>query len=318
MEKNPTFYHDVKEHMSPSALSQWLGGRGQFVRSYFAGEKGPETKAMTAGTEIHALVEAGIIKAQHVYFNAEKELKVEVPGTEFHFLGRPDSFELQGAVAKFVDYKSGKANGWDEKLPTDIKMRATAWLVWRATGEPLMVHGFVEFIQTTWDPEQRKVVPVDGKETEVASIVYTADEMESFTKVIIRNMEAVNEFYEKWKESSGEFVSNADVMRSVELRRSIAEQEAELDEVEDRILSQMEFGGTENHKTPYGTYFIKTSKTYEYPKELHFLLDGNEPFTLEKAERVASGVKAAKSNFELANDPKEVKRSVTFRAAKEK
>lgn len=314
-----SFYHDVKPHMSPSALAQWLSGRGQFVRSYFAMEKGPETKAMTAGTEIHALVEAGIIKAKHVYGYAEAELKVQVPGTEYYFLGRPDSYEgMKSEYASFVDYKSGKANGWDEKLPTDIKMRATAWLVWMQTGQPKKVLGFVEFFQTTWDPEQKKVVPIDGKETEVSKIVYTADELEAFTKVIIRAMEDVNTFYEKWKESTGDFVNAKDVERSVELRREITEKEMELDEVEERILSQMEFGGEENHKTPYGTYFIKTTKTYEYPKELRFLLDGKEEFTLDKAERVASGVKAAKTNFELANDPKETKRKVQFRAARER
>ena len=219
------FYHDKKPHMSPSALAQWLGSRGSFVRSYFAEERGPETKAMTAGTEIHALVEAGIIKAKHVYQNNEIEVKVQVPGTDYYFLGRPDSYEIDGEVARFVDYKSGKANGWDEKLPTDIKMRATAWLVWRSLGEPKQVHGFVEFIQTTWDPEQKKVVPIDGKETEVASIVYTAKELKAFTRVITTAMDDVNAFYEKWKESTGDFVNKADVERSVELRKAIDEAE---------------------------------------------------------------------------------------------
>lgn len=312
------FYHEIKPHMSPSALSQWLGSRGSFVRSYFAGERGPETKAMTAGTEIHALVEAGIIKAKHTYQHNEMEVKVEVPGTSYHFLGRPDSYEVDGEVAKFVDYKSGKANGWEEKLPTDIKMRATAWLVWRETGEPMQVHGFIEFIQTTWDPDLKKVVPIDGKETEVASIIYTAKELKAFTRVIATAMDDVNTFYEKWKDSSGEFVNNADVERSVELRNAIDKAEMELEEVEDRILSQMEFGGEETHKTSYGSFFIKTTKTYEYPKTLEFLLDGEEEFTIEKAERVAAGVSAAKKNFELVNDPKEIKRSVNFRRAKEK
>lgn len=321
------FYHDLKAHMSPSALAQWLNSRGAFVRSYFAEERGPETAAMTAGTEIHALVEAGIIPAKHVYQHGEAELKVEVPGTSFYFLGRPDSYERHWSgkkegegepadTAYFVDYKSGKANGWDEKLPADIKMRATAWLVWRATGEPDKVCGFVEFIQTTWDPDQKKVVPMEGRDTEVTSIVYTADELRAFTKVIAKAMEDVNAFYEKWKESTGDFVSNGDVTRYAELKAEIATRETELDEVAERILGQMDFGGEENHKTPVGTFFVKTTKTYEYPAEMPFLLDGEEPYTLAKAERVASGVSAAKANYNLTNEPSSIKRSVQFRAAK--
>lgn len=315
------FYHDIKEHMSPSALAQWLGGRGQFVRSYFAMEKSPETKAMTAGTEIHALVEAGIIKAKHVYEHPEAELKVQVPGTDFYFLGRPDSYgkvvKIGGGYVAFVDYKSGKANGWDEKLPTDIKMRATAWLVWRACGEPEEVQGFVEFIQTTWDPDQKKVVPLDGKEIEVSSITYTADEMEAFTKVIANAMRDVNDFYEKWKESTGDFVNGKDVQAYAELRQEIEEKEAELDELAERILSQMEFGGEENHKTPAGTFFIKNTKTYEYPPTLkiNYL---NMGLVLEDAEAIGAATKAAKTNFELTNEPKEVRRSIQFRKAKEK
>lgn len=313
------FYHDIKEHMSPSALAQWHNGKGQFVRSYFAGEKSPETKAMTAGTEIHALIEAGIIKAKHVYDCNEQTLKIPVGTTEFWFLGKPDSFESEAHLDEvhFVDYKSGKANDWEEKLPTDLKMRATAWLVWRQTGMPSSVFGHIEYIQTTWDSEQKKVVPVDGKETEVISIEYTAKELGDFTKVIANTMRDVNDFYEEWKQSTGDFVNSEDVNRYAELKQEVEGLEAELEEVGLRILVQMEFGGEENHKTPFGSFFIRETCSYEYPKDLPFSVDGKE-LNLENAEKIASAAKAAKSNYELINEPKTVTRKVNFRRIKEK
>lgn len=314
------FYHDIKEHMSPSAMDQWLNGRSSFIRSYFAQEKGPETKAMTAGTQIHALVEAGVIKAKHVYGHNEEKIKIQVPGTEFYFLGVPDSYgdvvKIAGGYVAFVDYKSGKANNWKEKLPTDIKMKATAWLVWMQSGCPAEVQGHIEYIQTTWDPNTKTVVPVDDKETEVISITYTGAELEAFTKVIAREMHAVNEEYEKWLQSTGDFVKASDVEAYVSLRNEIEAKEAELEEIAERIKDQMEFGGEENHKTPVGTFFIRETSTYAYPPDLTFLVDGSEEYTLEKADRVGSGLKAAKKNFELANEPVSTSRSISFRAAK--
>lgn len=311
------FYHDIKEHLSPSALAQWLNGRGQFVRSYFAGEKSPETKAMTAGTEIHALIEAGIIKAQHTYDCNEQTLKIPVGKTNFWFLGKPDSFESEPTddEVSFVDYKSGKANEWEKKLPTDIKMRATAWLVWRQTGMPSIVNGHIEFIQTTWDPEQKKVIPMDDKETEVISIAYTATELENFEKVIANAMRDINDFYEKWKVSSGEFVNQDDVQRYIEIKNEIAERELELAEVGSRIQTQMEFGGEENHKISQGSFFITERCSYEYPKDLPFIVDGVN-WNLEQSEKVVSAAKAAKSNYELVNEPKTTVRNVQFRAKK--
>ena len=321
-----SFYHDKKEHMSPSALDQWLNSRAAFIRSYFASERGPTTKAMEAGTQIHSLVEAGIIKAKHVYQHAEAKLKVQVPDTDLYFLGVPDSYERHWSGSKegegepdeaayFVDYKSGKANNWAEKLPTDIKMRATAWLVWMQTGNPKKVHGFIEYIQTTWDPNTKAVVPLEGKETEVLSITYTAAELEAFTKVITREMAAVNAEYEKWLQR-GDFVKAEDVDRYVALRNEIEVKEAELDEIADRIKDQMEFGGEENHKTPAGTFFIQEKSTYDYPQDLRFLVDGADEYTLEDADRVGAGLKAAKKNWELGNEPVSTNRTISFRAAK--
>lgn len=307
--------------MSPSAMAQYYTSKGQFTRSYFAMEKGPETAAMKGGTAIHALVEAGIIKAQHVYQNSEKELKIQVPGTEFYCMGRPDDYGTGSNLTPFcfVDYKSGKANGWEEKLPTDVKMRMTAWLVWMKLGQPSQTHGFIEFIQTTWDPEQKKVVPIDDKETEIVSIVYSAKELDEFTKVIANTMRSINELYEKWKQSTGEFVNNQDIERYVELKKKMVEIEAEADEVGDRILAQMEFGGEENHKTKFGTFFIRETKTYDIPKNLSFKVGTDQEYTLEQADVIISAAKAAESNYKLANEPSSSpSRKVNFRPSKDK
>lgn len=311
------FYPDLKEYLSPSAMAQWMNGKSGFVKSYFEMDKSPETKAMTAGTEIHALLEAGIIKAKHAYDSNEMTIKVPVGETGFWFLGKPDSYESEAHLdeVNFVDYKSGKANEWEKKLLSDIKMRATAWLVWTQTGMPGIVCGHIEFIQTTWDPEQKKVVPIDDKETEVVSIIYTADELLEFTKVIADTMREINEFYEKWKVSTGEFVSNEDVEKYAEIKRQIEEKELELDEVADRIKDQMEFGGRENHKTNFGTFFFKETNTYEYPKDLKFKVD-NEDWTLEESEKVSMAVKATKVNYELVNEPKTTIRKIQFRQKK--
>lgn len=313
-----SFYPDVKDGSSPSALAQWFNQRSSFIKSYFVGERGPETKAMQTGTEIHALIEAGIIKAKHVYEHAEKGLSVEIaPGRVFR--GRPDSHEgvnRAGSVA-FVDYKSGKANEWKEKLPTDIKMKATAWLVWKTSGEPEFVYGFVEYFQTTWDPNQKKVVLVDGVESDSIGITYRASELREFTQVILKAMDAVNDFYDVWIKSTGEFVNKEDVIRYGEVKQQIDDLEMKLGEIGERILIQMEAGGEETHKTPIGTFFVKETKTYEYPAtiKINYLDMG---LVLEDADAIGAATKAAKKNYELINEPKSTSRKMQFRPAKEK
>lgn len=317
------FYHDIKEHMSPSAMSAWLGSRSSFIKSYFKGEKGPETKAMAFGTKVHALIEGGMLKATQVYDNNEKELRFEVEeGSGLYFFGKPDSYsgrlETEDySAAEFVDYKSGKNNGWEEKLPTDVKMLATAWLVWMATGKPDEVLGYIEFIETVWNPDAHDVEVVEGTDTVVMGRKYSRAELENFTKAILKAMGDVNKFYEKWQQSSGEFVRSSDIEDALRIREKIAKLEEELEEVEGLIASQMEFGGEENHaiEGKRGTYYFKTTDAWDYPPELPFLLDGTEAFTLGKAERVASGAKAVKKNYELVTEPATTKRTLAFRAA---
>ncbi len=314
------FYSDVKDGCSPSALAQWINSRSAFVKSYFAMERGPETKAMQTGTEVHALIEAGIIKAKHVYEHNEGDVSIEIaPGRVFR--GRPDSYghdsvDLQ--LARFVDYKTGKANAWAEKLPTDIKMRATAWLVWSACGKPKTIEGSVEFFQTTWDPEQKKVVLIEGAESEIMKITYTGQEMQDFTQVILKAMDDVNAFYEKWLKSTGDFVSKKDIEQYVELQKEIDQKEAELQDIADRIATQMEFGGEENHKVKgLGSFYFRTTDKYEYPPTLPVKYTDME-IDLTTADGIAAAAKAAKQGFELMNEPTSSKRSLAFRAAKEK
>lgn len=311
------FYPDKKDGMSPSALAQWLNSRSAFVKSYFIGDRSPTTKAMEAGTQIHALIEGGMLKAKHVYDAGEEEISITIAEGKV-FRGRPDSHQRKPVknVVSFVDYKSGKANGWKEKLPTDIKMKATAWLVWMQAGQPERVEGYVEFIQTTWDPGSHSVVPIDDKETEVEHVTYWADDLRDFTKVILKAMDDVEDFYQKWQKR-GDFVNAQDVELYAATKAEIVRLEAELDSIGERIQGQMEFGGEENHKTPLGTFYFKTTETYSYPPDLPVRALEQE-LTLDQADEVAAAVKAAKKNFELISEPVSTKVTMAYKAPKEK
>lgn len=314
------FYHDKKEHMSPSAFDQFHRQRSAFVKSYFEGEKGPETGAMRTGKQIHKLIEAGIIPAKWVYGVNEETLKVQVPGTDFYFLGIPDSRtteEESKEQAAFVDYKSGKANDWKDKLPTDLKMKATAWLVWMVTGQPGSVRGAIEFIQTTWNPDTKEVEPVDGKETEVIDIIYSGEELKAFTQVIADTMNQVNELYEKWLKKDTSFIKREDIEEYESLHLKKEALEAEMNEVKDRILSQMEFGGVMSHKSEGGTFSITEKRTYTYPQALkvNYLDYG---LVLEDVEAIEAATKAAKKNYELVTEPASTSMSIRFTPKREK
>jgi hypothetical protein len=314
-----TFYHDIKEHMSPSAMAQWMHQRSAFIRSYFEGERTPETAAMRGGTAIHRLIEGGMFPAKHIFDLHEEEIRVPVPGSGFFFMGKPDSRDEKATkgVARFVDYKSGKANDWKAKLPIDIKMKATAWLVWQATGCPEKVVGSIEFIQTTWDPEAKEVVPLEGVESDIIECTYLAQDLEAFTKVIIKTMGDVNDFFERWKNASGEFVSDEDTQLYEGLAAKKEAIEAEIEEVKERIMGQMEFGGVLNHKTAAGTFYITEKKEYSYPDEL-IVRHGDEEHTLKEVEEIAASAKAAKKNFELTSEPISTATTIGFRKASKK
>jgi len=312
-EKTGEFYHSRKPHMSPSAFQQWHHQRAAFVGSYFEEKERVETKAMTAGKQIHRLIEGGMIQAKLVYDINEEEIKVKVPNSKFWFMGIPDSRTGKTEPCKFVDYKSGRANEWENKLPTDLKMKATAWLIWQEALEiPQTIHGAIEFIQTTWDPEAKQVVPLDT-ETEIIEINYSAKELGQFTDVIVKTMREVNKAYEKWQEKNDAFVNQEDVQNYEALHLKKETLEREMEVIRDRIKAQMEFSGVLNFKSDNGTFYLTERKTYAYPLTLPI---GGAGLTLEDAEKIAFETKQAQKNYELISEPASVSVSVGFRAKK--
>jgi hypothetical protein len=309
------FYPEVKPHMSPSAIQQWFNQRSAFVRSYFEGEKTPETASMRTGTKVHRMIEMGLIPAKCVYSHSEETLTVDL-GDGIKFLGVPDSYVGAGDKAMFADYKTGKANDWKEKLPTDIKMKATAWLVWNVTNRPKFVDGKIEYIATEWDQKEKAIVPIEGRETEVIEITYSHKELEAFTQVILKAIAEINEFYEKWLKKDASAINQKDIDAYIELKQAKDTAELAMKEIGQRILEQMEFGGIASHKVTGGSFYTITKKSWDYPENLP--VDWKGGITLEDAEAVAAATKTALKNYELATDPKTETTSIGFRTAKEK
>lgn len=315
------FYPDKKPHISPSALANWHEARGMFVRSYFIGEKTPETASMKAGKKIHALVEGRMLEVVHNFEEHEKtltfELPIEAAGTRV--LGIPDSYERKPEldVAYFVDYKSGKENNWDDgKLSADLKMKTTAWLVWNETGKPSKVVGYIEYIPTQWNPISKAVEPTGGESTVAGECVYTAEEMAAFTDVILKTIKEVNEGYEEWLTSTDEFVSQEDVAEYAQLAQECATREARMEVILERIGDQMKMGGKESIPSPFGSFYFTSKKKYEpIPPEskINYLDRG---ITWDDAEQIAAAASAFKKKFETEHDPIEVKKSLAFRAKK--
>lgn len=307
-----TFYTDKKEGMSPSSIAMWFGAKSSFIKYYFKVEKMFETESMRTGTKVHRLIEAGLLKVKCNYEFSEKDISCTIsPGMIFR--GRPDSHGIYGERAMFVDYKTGKQSDWKKKLPSDIKMRATAFLVWMDTGKPSEVKGMIEFIQTK--QEGKSVVPIEDKETEVYEVTYTSKEMEEFAGVIKREMENVNKFYPKWEDRPDGFVSNANVEEFIVLDQKIRELEVQKEDIKETIKELMEFGGEENHATPYGTFYLTSKKKYEYPSDMTFRVDERD-FSIEEAQDIANGAKGAKKNYELTNEPVDTVTSIGFRSKK--
>lgn len=310
------FYHDIKEHMSPSSMEQWLRQRSAFIKTYFEGEKGPETAAMTFGTQVHALIEHGMLKVQKKWDRDEEVLKHEA-GDSLFLLGKPDSFNSKVVknTAEFVDYKTGSKSAWDDKLPTDIKMKATAWLVWMELGQPAAVIGHIEFLQTTWNEEKRELELLSDK-TEISTITYQKADLEAFTDVVINTMNEINAFYEKWKDRSTEFIDDADCRKLRELTEQRDEIDQEINSLKESIESQMSFGGLMSHKIEgVGNFSISERKTYKYPDELEFKY-GRKQFTLKDFTEIEKVMKASKKNYELVTEPVSVSTTMRFTPAK--
>jgi len=306
------FYPDIKDGMSPSSFASWMGSRSAFVNSYFAGGEMIETEAMRTGTQVHRLIEGGMMKAKHDYEHAEDSLSVTLEDKRI-FRGRPDSWESDDKEARFVDYKTGKENKWKEKLPTDLKMRATAFLVWAQAGKPEIVRGFIEFIQTQWNDKTRTIEPIENKESEVESIVYTAKDMKEIGGIILTQMGEVNANYLRWKNKGETLVDMGTVAEYSEIAEHIKKLTTQGDELKRIIKDQMEFGCETNLKTDFGTFYITTRETYEYPPNIKFTLDGEKEYTLEESDKIASGAKAARKNYEMSQEPVSQSTGVGFK-----
>lgn len=301
-------------------MAAWVNNRPSFVKSYFRGEKTPETAAMIAGKKVHALIEAGAFEVKKSYEVNEEKVEMYIgPHKEFKFIGIPDS-RTRGAtkgVAEFVDYKTGKENNWKEDLPSDLKMAATAWLVWKITSEPKKVVGHVVYIATEWDPVAKDIFPIESRETEVITRTYEAKELKQLESFIVKAMNDINREYEIYKGSTEETVSDEDLELYSSLRAKKEALDGQMKEVADRIMEQMTLGATTTLKRTAGTFYITERKVYEYPPGLEFKV-GKKGWTLVEAEEVEYAAKAARKNYELTTEPKTVTKSMGFRPTKEK
>lgn len=306
------FYHEVKEHCSPSSLDQWHRQRSAFIKSYFELVKSPETVQMTFGTQVHALIEHGMMTVKKKFDRDEETLKFEA-GEGLYLLGKPDSYSSKVVknTVEFVDYKTGSKSEWDTKLPTDIKMKATAWLVWKATGEPQAVIGHIEFLQTTWNEEKRELELIE-KETEITSVTYHKADLEAFTAVIVNTMKDINAFYEKWKDRTTDFIDEEDCKELQKLVLKRDEIDQKIDQLKGVIEGQMQFGGLMSHKIEgVGRFSITERKSYKYPDNLQIKV-GKKKYTLTDYVEIEKATKAAKKNFELINEPVSTSTSITF------
>jgi len=321
---NSMFYPEVKPHISPSAFATWHRQKPLFVRSYFKGEKTPETSAMKGGTKIHALIEGGFLEAKHRFALHEPELRHTVTigsGSQVQIFGKPDSTQVACAdICEFVDYKTGRENTWDdEKLSVDLKMKLTAKLVLensRANGYvPRIVRGYIEFFYTEWSGTE--VVPIEGKESEVIYFEYTAEELDRFTDVVVKTIEEINVAYEAFLERPKEsFVQGDDVIEYARLDKQRKEIEAKQKEIKDRIGEQLSFSGEDSFEHEVGTFYTTIKKTYEYPDSLEFAIEGGAIYTVGQGEQIAAGMSAVKKNYELEHEPKTISKSVGFRPKK--
>lgn len=312
------FYPDIKPHISPSAFQAWHQQRSLFIRSYFKGEKTPETSAMKAGKKIHAMIEGGFIPAIHRFSAREKELVVTLP-SGVNVLGIPDSHE-EGVVAEtvsFVDYKTGRENGWTrEQLAVDLKMRVTAWLVLQANPGAQQARAIIEWIGTEWNGAE--LVPVDQPH-ECIEYTFTKEDLFEFDTIIASTIEDINVAYEQFLESvSTDFVEEADVLEYAELEAQAVEIEKKQKAIKDRIAQQLEFAGKYNYDHPLGSFYFTMRRTYEYPPELEFITESGARMTVQQGEEISLAMGSAKKNYELDHEPASISKSISFRAKKKK
>lgn len=319
------FYNDVKKHISPSALATWHGSRSSFIKSYFKGEKFEGNTATRAGTKIHGLIEGGFIKAEKVFGNSEQELVSGFRYTGVNVLGKPDDYGISGDVGLFVDYKTGGDNEWNkQELANDLKMKTTAWLVWDKLNRPEGgVIGYIEWFGMKWDDTAKELVPTN-EDHAIFHHKYSAQELLAFEDVIGKTIDDVNSAYEKFSQGENLLVSEDLWKEYAELdakKKQIEASELEpletrMSEIKQSISDTLEFGGSLNLETPIGTFYFKETKKFEYPDDLEFQTESGNIMTLALGEEVSLAMSAAKKNYELSNEPYDIKRSLQFKAKK--
>lgn len=271
---------------------------------------------MKAGKEVHALIENGLYDAKKRFDMHEQRLTISCDNG-YVVLGIPDSYSLAlNGVAEFVDYKTGKSSDWHKKLPNDLKMKCTAWLVWRATDMPSLVRGYVEYIPTIWDAENHEVIPSDEPST-IYQRDYTAEELLAFTDFIIKTIDQINNEYPKWLISSTDFVSDDDVNEYVTLDQQIKELSNKQEEIKERIKTQLEFGDSKTLEVSAGSFYIMSRSKWVYPKDLIVKYSDSE-IVLSDVEAINEATSIAKKEFEQVTPPASVSTSLGFRAKKQK
>lgn len=326
-EQQTQFYPDVKPHISPSALATWHNQRSQFIKTYFKGEKLPETKAMQAGTNIHALIEMGIIEPINKFNNREKDLVTSlVEGEEgvIKVFGKPDAYNnfADNGTIKFVDYKTGKQNNWTpEAIATDLKMMVTAWLVLeeakKYNDSIQKVEAHIEYIPTQWNPDTWEIEPTGEDHKDV---VYTFDvaTIQDLTSFIQKTVEQVNEEYLKYLESA-DFVDREDMAEYADLESQKKEIENKQKEIKERLQTQMDLGGVGTVSDgAMGTFYIMERKQYDYPDDLKVTTEDGKVYTKAQIEELEKAKKVAEKQYEQEHEPKAVSRSLGFRLPKKK
>lgn len=319
MQSNMSFYPDVKPHISPSAFATWHNQRSLFIRSYFKGEKTPETTAMRDGTKIHGLIEGGFLPVINDFEFHEETLEVMI-GDKIKVLGIPDSHEVaEKETVTFVDYKTGKKQTWTaNKIASDKKMLLTAWLVLQANPHAKNVRAVIEWIGTEWNGAE--LVPTG--ESECIEHVFDWATLFEVPAIIEKTVAEINLEYEKFLESSEEeivsLVEESDIHEYVKLEEAKQEIETRQKEIRERIGEQLEVSGQKNFEHPHGTFYFTERKVYEFPEDLSGTMEDGTVVTPEFATKVSSALTAAQNNWKLSNEPKSISKSLSFRAKKRK
>ncbi len=309
------FYPDQRDHISPYALSAFKSSKSTFIKRYFEEEEGYESPAMKRGTKIHSLIEMGAVKAKKKFDVHEEKIEIEVKDG-VTMLGYPDSRTEGGDKVEVVDYKTGKTGKWEDKIHGDEKVMATAWLVWKEEGEPEEVTFHIEFIPVQWDDESEEMIPLEDQ-TEVITKVFKEDTLRKFTKVIEKTIDEVNEFYEKWQESTDQFIDKSLVEKYEMLDQEKREIEKEMDEIKEKLLGQMEIGGLGKFQSENGTFYTREREYYTYPDNMEIKV-GDKKLSYREAKDVKKEMKNARKNYKMVAEPDSIKRSLSFRKNKKK